>query len=301
MSADESQRFWGTQILEKADERRLDLGDQLAIFLKKVQNEIWIAHETPDSGFSKDQGVLLPPSGDEDTAAADTNPEQVDTQNEAADDTADEAKPEARKWNRWAFKASETILEVLPMMPASPLIVRPEYPFKLVPGATARFFTRIPLTVGLYDKADGMIKLLEIPSVVLSNTWFGDFENGELCFWLKTTARRNLEEVVFKPWLCTCPIFIQNTSDEELNIDKLCLRVERLSIFENEQGIWSDELDINYRGGDSFSDLRVSGLPPDDAKNAKLIGKPRNPARKGIAEKTFKVLNTIQSLKLHLG
>jgi hypothetical protein len=196
-------------------------------------------------------------------------------------------------WSRWAIKKEDFSIELLPLMPDKQVVVRPEHPFNLASGAKATIFTRIPVWVGVYTNETKRHKLTDIASVVLNKTWFGDFLDGVLCYWVATTARRKVTDDIFQPHTAITTLNIKNDSEQDLTIDKLSLLVERLSLYEKNGQLWTDEMDIVYTGEDNQSEITMMGKPPQGFKDAKLISSPRNPQRKGIAERTFKMLKEI--------
>jgi len=197
------------------------------------------------------------------------------------------------EWSRWAVKKEDFNIELLPLMPDKQVVVRPEYPFNLSSGAKVRIFTRIPVWIGVYTNESKRHKLVEIPSILLNKTWFGDFVDGVLCYWITTTARRFVTDDIYQSHTAISTLNIKNESDEDLRIDKLSLRVDRLSLFERKGQLWTDEMDIKYRGGDQHSEIIMTGKPPLEYKDAKLITSPRDPQRKSFVERTFKILKEI--------
>lgn len=283
---------WGAFSPNNNTIHKFELDETLTCFFTKVSNELWIASKKVTGSEKK------------------TVKEQEDwtpsTQRQAA---KDEIKEEAHsltkvreiidfdpdlKWSRWALRNEKMNIEITPLFPNMPVVVKPEYQFKLFPEGSADIYVRIPIWIQVKAISEGGLKVTEIPSMLLSRTWFGSFLEGELCYWFKTTARRALEDDIFKSHLCVCPIKIVNSSEEELEIDKLCLRTEQLSMFNNDKSLWSDHMTIQYKGGNNFSDIIVSGTPPKEAKNAVLAASPRNPVRKGFAQRTFRLINELQ-------
>ncbi len=196
-------------------------------------------------------------------------------------------------WSRWALKQKDAQIQLLPIMPDRQVVVRPEFPFRLSSGATAKIFTRIPVWVGVYTTEIPVHKLTEIPSVNLSKTWFGDFLDGTLCYWISTMARREVTSDLYQPHTAISTLNIKNESDEDLHIDKLSIRVERLSLYIQGEQLWTDEMDIVYKGSDQHSEIRMTGKTPSEAKNAILITPPRDAVRHSFAERTFRILKEI--------
>ena len=101
--------------------------------------------------------------------------------------------PDNIKWNRWALSEKGSKINIKPVMPDQPVVVEPENHFRLVKGMFAKIYIRVPIWIKLTAINKKNIDLIEIPSVILSNTWFGSFFEGELCYWISSGARRQIE------------------------------------------------------------------------------------------------------------
>jgi hypothetical protein len=72
------------------------------------------------------------------------------------------------------------VVGLRPGLPDRPLIVQPEVPFSLLPGAEARVFVRIPLRIRWRScRSPAPILLRTLPTLELSDTWWGGFVEGE--------------------------------------------------------------------------------------------------------------------------
>jgi hypothetical protein len=208
----------------------------------------------------------------------------------------EEPGPEVQSWTRWALTRKDSVIEVWPLMPDLQVIVRPEYPFSLAPGAAVKVFTRIPVWVGVFAHDPRKHKLTETPTVQLSKTWYGDFTDGVMCYWIGTTARREVSQDVLNDYTAVASLNIKNESDTDLKIEKLSIRVDRLSLFESEGFLWTDEMDIRYHGEDQHSEITMNGKAPKDLQHPKLITSPRDPLKKSFAERTFRIIKEIPGL-----
>lgn len=259
---------WKKYALSEGEQQDIVMDEAFELSFKRSKNELWLSTN--------------------DRSTASTVPE------------ANAALKEP-SWSRWVilnpdkFKASSPmVISVMPSYPDRPLIIRPEFPLRLIPEAELVVFMRIPVFVSVYDENAKTPRLLtQFPSIKLSNTWFGSMTEGELCYWLKTRARTVPELQAQNPYLCTCPIHIVNTSDEELLVDKLCLRLDTLSIYEADGRLWSDQMNIFYKGEEKFSNLAAAGKPPAQASDARLLRPPRKASSSNIAMRTFKALNQL--------
>lgn len=199
-------------------------------------------------------------------------------------------------WQRWALPGGPCDLRLVPILPDRPVVVAPEQAFHVAPEASARIFVRLPVWVRVDLPRDPETTLLDVPSSVLSDTWWGDFLDGELCYWLPTAARRTITPELTAPSLVICPIDIRNDSDELLRVQKLAVRVVHLSVFALGDGLWADRTRVLYEGEDEGSHITTSGEPPAEAPGARLVTPARIPASKGLRSRTFAVLRSISGL-----
>jgi hypothetical protein len=251
---------WGRYRLPRDEAFRLRLAS-LTVFARRQGDEIWISHGSHPEGD--------PPA-------------------------AEPARQE--DWSRWGASESPDEIEILPAFPDRPLVLRPENPFNLLPDARARVFVRVPLwiRVGVPGSRGGL--LLEIPTVTLSDTWWGTPQEGQLCYWLHILARREAPPDVFRSDRVLCPLDLINRAKEELPVEKILLQVGHLSIFRGEGSLWSDEIRVRYRGEVEGSELEVTGRTPPEAPGATRLMPPRTSAPRGFTARTFSRIKALPGL-----
>ena len=225
-------------------------------------------------------------TADEWMVAADRDPEDEDTVGIASREPASDGL----EWKRWAAVGNSCEVRMVPSMPDRPVIVRPETPLKFPPKAEALFFARVPLWVRITVCADEPLTLCEEPTVVLSNSWFGDPTHGELCYSMRTSARRTLEGVPPRPHRAVCPILIKNRSDEELEFERICLRVGHLNVYGSPAGLCTNRVLVTFRGEDRPSMIDVEKQPPTIEgvpEDPELMSEAREPAEQSFFRKSF--------------
>ncbi len=227
----------------------------LTIFLKRLLNEVWVDSYRDD----KVRGKPAP-------------------------------LPEKPNWMRMSLPGDFERYWIRPVMPDKPVIIDTEHSYRFVGGTKTRVYSRVPVWVRVTPEGRDDLVVADIPTVELSETWFGSFTEGELSYAVSSTARRILTEDLLEPHLVVCPLEIHNKDSEELKFEKVCLRVERLSIFAKGEAMWSDETVIRYEGKDSETDMESKGVRPVEAGDATLVGKPRTAVRKSIGLKAFRLL-----------
>lgn len=199
------------------------------------------------------------------------------------------------RWTRWAADLERVSLT--PTFADRALVVEPEDPFWLVQGSEARIYVRVPVWVRVEGhERDRAHSLLHLPSAVASDTWWGTLEEGELCYWLPTRARRVLDAGEVQPHLVICPLQLVNQSEGDLHVEKIALRVAYLSLYAHGGGLWSDETRVVYIGDAEGSRLEMAGTPPPEAPSASLVTPPTRRMARGFRARTFRRLRSIASL-----
>jgi hypothetical protein len=206
------------------------------------------------------------------------------------------SEPEGRDvtWTRWATGSWDGGVSLTPTFPDRPLVVEPDTSFWLLRGGVARIYVRVPLWVHAETLAPERLSLAKIPTVAQSDTWWGTLDNGELCYWLASTARRALDDAIFQPHLAVCPIQLDNQSSDSLPIEKIALRVSHLSLYVQGQRLWADETRLAYRGETEGAELDVGREAPREAPDAQLIAGPRMRMTRGFRTLTFGRLRSLQ-------
>lgn len=201
-------------------------------------------------------------------------------------------------WLRFAA-APESALVIRPAMPDRVLVVSHEHRYHLPPRRDAKVYVRIPLFVQVvmtYKRHETV--LLDVPSIVLSDTWWGTFTEGELAYWLSTTARSAVEDSLFLPHVGMCTLRMVNESAEPLPVERFALQAAHLSLFTDGRKNWTDEVRVRYEDRPEGSEIRFGEEPPAEAGPADLLAAPRIRPGRGIHVRTFDRLRSLSSLGL---
>ena len=200
------------------------------------------------------------------------------------------------EWSRWAASNAPEELEIVPTLPDRSLVLRPENPFHLLPGARARVFVRLPIWLQVRLPGSKNAVVAEAPTRVLSDTWWGSPAEGNLCYWLDITARRQADDTVFRADRILCPLDLKNEAEEDLSVEKLLLRCEHLSVFRGPGSLWTDEVEVRYQGEEEGSEIQVTGRTPPEAPGAPRLTPPRTPLAKRFSARTFARLKSLPGL-----
>jgi hypothetical protein len=185
-------------------------------------------------------------------------------------------------------------VSLTPGFPDRPVVVEPDGSFWLARGARARIYVRVPLWVHVEALGDERTSLVRIPTTVGSDTWWGSLEEGELCYWFATRARRTVEDSLFQAHLAMCPVQLENISSDSLRVERIVLRVAYLSLYGQAGRIWADETTVRYQGEAEGAQLDVAGSAPPEAPGAELLAPPRLRMTRGVRARTFARLRAVQ-------
>jgi hypothetical protein len=208
--------------------------------------------------------------------------------------------PANLEWQRWAYRQKNPRIEINPVFPDRPVLVKPENSFTVVENARVRIFVRVPIwiRIKLIGKPD--TQLIEIPVITLSNTWFGTFQEGDLCYWISSGARLTTKSDPARPYLAICPLELIDRSPVDLHVEKICLRVEYLSLFYDNAQLWAGETQMIYKGKSEISEINYKQTTPKEARNAKLLMQARIKVNKSITAKTFSTIKDLPGFGLLL-
>lgn len=252
--------LWGDRPVPAPGEaQRLDMGP-LTLWLKGVDGELWITHTRSQEGEEPDRTLR------------------------------DDAP-----WSRWALHPEQRHLRISPVFPDRHLVVKPEHPFTLMRRASARIYLRVPVWVRVesMDRPGGRTALItEVPTVALSETWWGDFQDGELAYWLTTEGHSQLTPDLFDTHLVISAVQLDNLSEDDLRVEKLSLRVEHLSIYEKDGWLWAEEVRVEYHGEAEGTEIHMDDNPPPEAAGAREIS-PARVQSKSLKARTFARLRAL--------
>jgi len=211
-----------------------------------------------------------------------------------------EAPPDDLEWSRWALRDEPHHLRITPALPDRPLVVKPDHPFTLTRRARARIYMRVPSWVRVEAVESGKrspVRLAEVATTALSDTWWGGFLDGEMAYWLSTKARRAFTPELFASDQIMSVLQLDNLSDDDLVVEKLLVRVEHLSVYEDEDRLWAEEVRVEYHGEAEGSDIRMDDRPPREAAGAREITPARTQAR-SFKARTFARLRALSGFSL---
>jgi hypothetical protein len=195
-------------------------------------------------------------------------------------------------WRRWVVADGSGGLTLTPVMPEKAVVVRPKYALSLVVGESALFYVTVPAWVRLTALPAGAV-LLDAPSALLSKIWYGDFASGELCHSIKTRATRHLDDQPEVDWRVTCPVKVSNLSARDLPLERLCIHVQHLGIFEGGGRLWTPVVTAVFRGDEQVADVVYGSEPPPECMSPVARSQPREPVPENRLWRSFRELASI--------
>lgn len=256
-----------------------------------IDMEIWEPHQIEQAQYLEGQvGPLqlwLRRSGDEIHIAVKHRRDSESQTKAFALRVAGERRPAGLDWSRWVCGDDCDRILLSPLTPDRPVVVRPELPVRIPPSHEALFFVGIPIWVQISTGNSDYTKLCEQPSVVLSNIWFGDPMSGDLCYSLRTRARRVISDSQAEPHRAVCPVKIRNAARGQVEIERFCVHVAHLSVYPGNSRLWTNGVQITFKGEDEVSQLEYSETPPAYEEVGNALSRPREPVKKRLFKKSL--------------
>lgn len=132
-----------------------------------------------------------------------------------------------------------------------------------------------------------MVQLCEQPSVLLSNIWFGDPMSGDLCYSLRTRARREIANWQTEPHRAVCPVTIRNAANTQLDVERFCVHAVHLSVFAGASRLWTNGVKITFKGEAEVSQLEYADKPPGYEEVGEVLSKPRTLIKKTLLKRSL--------------
>lgn len=214
------------------------------------------------------------------------------------DGIAGEDPPDHAEWHRWAAAAGQNRLHLSPVLPDRPLVIRPQAPLYIPPGVKLRIYVRVPIWLRV---TAGDAKLTEIPSVHLSNTWFGAPDAGELAWALKTDALHAPEDVPAKDHEALCRVDVNHKGSDQLELNRLFLRAAHLRVYQAGERLWTNGVKAVYEGGEKVGSVDYLKSAPSQAVGAVKLSDEREPASGAMVRTRAGLLRSLELDKLWIG
>jgi hypothetical protein len=184
-------------------------------------------------------------------------------------------------------------LIIVPAMPAKPLVFKGSGLYVL-PGQKITIFLKIPLAFQVYfSKIQPENLLKEITYKRLSDTWFGEPDSGEPAFALGSEFYLNIDEIKITDLEAICPVIIENNSATILNLQRLLIRDENVTLYKNNEKIVTSVVHVEFKGNDVASSVDYRYSKEYNGEKQEVLAKPRNNSGKGLLHMNFHFIRNI--------
>ena len=189
-------------------------------------------------------------------------------------------------------KSNELI--VVPAFPSKAVVFRNNKNIKISAGESAHLYFRIPLTLQFYfQEVKEENRLFEIPLQRLSDTWFGEEDNGEPAFSIGSNYDIAFADVEAQPWEAIAPVEIINDTTGVLELQRLILRVEDFSMYLKSKQLLSNHVAIGFRGPEHAGSVNLSMKKEIHGAKPLQLSKPRNAVGRNLLRKSFFFIKNI--------
>lgn len=184
-------------------------------------------------------------------------------------------------------------LIIVPAMPAKPLVFKGTGLYVL-PEQKITIFLKIPLAFQIYfSKVQPENLLKEIIYKRLSDTWFGEPDSGEPAFALGNEFFHQLDEIKITDLEAICPVIIENNSSTILNLQRVIIRDENVTLYKNEDKIVTSAVHVEYKGNEIASSVDYRYSKEYNGEKQEILAKPRNNSGKGLMNINFHFIRNI--------
>ena len=184
-------------------------------------------------------------------------------------------------------------LVIAPALPVKPLVFKGSG-LNVLPGQKITMFLKIPLTFQIYfSKIQPENLLREITYKRLSNTWFGDPENGEPAYTLGSEYFLDFNDIKIAGFEAICPITVKNRATENLNVQRLIVRDELLTIYKNNDKMVTSLVEILFKGKDTVSSVDYHFSKLYHGEKEEILANPRNSSGKSGLKLNFHFMKTM--------
>jgi hypothetical protein len=184
-------------------------------------------------------------------------------------------------------------LIIVPAMPAKPLVFKGSGLYVL-PGQKITVFLKIPLAFQIYfSKVQPENLLKEITYKRLSDSWFGEPDNGEPAFTLGGEFYLQLDEIKITDLEAICPIVIENNSATILNLQRVIIRGENVTLYKTVDKIVTSVVIVEYKGNDIASSVDYRYSKEFNGEKQEILAKPRNNSGKSLMNINFHFIRNI--------
>ena len=188
----------------------------------------------------------------------------------------DNLEQETEEKGEYFHTGESNTLYLSPVLPEKPMVFKGSK-LSVLPFEKLNFYLKIPLAVQIYQaskKPENLIK--EIIHTRLSDTWFGEPDNGEIALNAGSDFFLSLTDIEPEEYEAICPIAVLNNADNILELQRLIIRVDNLSIYQKGTKNITSQVKLEYKGKDVLSSVSYGIAKNIHGDKPHLLAKPRN-------------------------
>ena len=190
------------------------------------------------------------------------------------------------------FTGKSNSLFFQPALPDLPMTLKPADRVSILPGNRMEASIEVPLILSvLYGSQSRKETLTEVPLDYLSRSFFGNPDNGEISYFLESPMYRDPRQYEKQDRSVYCPVTIINRSMQQLEFERMILRVPYLSIFFSGEILTSSPVEITFKGQDQISQIIYKKA--GSGKKQEAATPPRQPADKNLLKRSFSFFKTL--------
>jgi hypothetical protein len=162
------------------------------------------------------------------------------------------------KLKRFGLAADPDAILLAPALADRPVVVHPEHPFGVPPGESCVLYVNTPMWVQVRTGPE-RVPLLDMAIFRPSDSWFGPpTHDGELCYASRAFGRMRLEELPSRPHRATTAVKVVNRGKTQLPLERLKLPVDKLPLYQGEDGrLWTPRVVLERAGDDDFALVKL--------------------------------------------
>lgn len=187
-------------------------------------------------------------------------------------------------------------IELKPVLANLPLASKLERPLYIPGGEDILLYVSSPVWVRV-QTGKAKIILDEVPTFVLSDTWFGpNTREGELCYAGHTHCSPHLKDVPSGPDRIISPMLIKNHAKQPLKLESIIVPLPDLSVYSDADNfLWTEQIYV-YKEEDEGPEVEVAKGPPKALEELTLLTDARRDVRNTSGIKRFFVNNLVWDL-----
>ena len=192
------------------------------------------------------------------------------------------------------YSGNTSDLILVPALPNKAVVFRNNKNIKVSAGESTRLFFTIPLSMQFYfDEVKDETRLTEVPLRRLSDTWFGEMDNGEPAYSIGSTYYKSLAEVDARVWEAIASVEIINNTFGVLDLQRLILRVEEFNLYRKGDQILTNHVTIEFKGQEQVESVNLSTRDDIHGDKFELVANKRLSDSKKLLRRSFFFIKNI--------